>query len=61
MALVYIASDAFRVYKRLTGAVLDNKTGLLQVTPTQYAALKTMTFNIGGVRLPPQYSMLLSH
>ena len=47
--LVLLATDAFTKYKSLTGAKLDKDTGLLKVTSAQFAALKTLTFVIGGV------------
>ena len=47
--LVLIATNAFSTYQSDTGAVLDNNTGLLRVTSTQFSNLKTLTFVIGGV------------
>jgi cathepsin E len=47
--LILIATNALTKYKSLTGAVLDNNTGLLRVTSAQFAALKNLTFNIAGV------------
>jgi cathepsin E len=49
--LILIASNAFTKYKRLTGAVNDAGTGLLRVTSTQFANLKTLNFVIAGVRI----------
>jgi cathepsin E len=46
--LILIATNAFDVYKSETGAVLDNRTGLLRVTTTQLNNLKDLTFVIGG-------------
>lgn len=46
--LVQIASDAFNLYQTATGAVMDETTGLLMVTSSQYAKLQTLTFKIGG-------------
>lgn len=43
-----IPADAFIQYQFLTGATLDPTTGLLTVTPSRYANLKTLSFNIGG-------------
>jgi len=46
--LVLIAHNAFTQYQSLTGAVADGRTGLLRVTSTQFANLKTLNFLIGG-------------
>ncbi|EKM61755.1 uncharacterized protein PHACADRAFT_112598 [Phanerochaete carnosa HHB-10118-sp] len=46
--MLVIASDAFATYQNLTGAVLDNTTGLLKITPAQYDNLESLFFNIGG-------------
>lgn len=46
--LVLIASDAFNAYQTATGAVMDETTGLLMITSSQYAQLETLTFKIGG-------------
>jgi len=46
--LILIATNAFTKYESLTGAKLDRTTGLLKVTSTQFAALKTLTFIVGG-------------
>lgn len=40
--------DAFQQYQSLTGATMDSNTGLLTITPAQYANLQTLSFNIGG-------------
>ena len=47
--LILIATNAFDAYKSATGAVLDNRTGLLRLTTTQFNNLKDLTFVIGGV------------
>jgi len=47
--LILIATDAYNSYRSLTGGVLDANTGLLKITSTQYANLKTLNFNIHGV------------
>ena len=47
---VYIV-DALARYQRATGAVLDNATGLLRLTPAQFAKLQSLFFTIGGVRI----------
>nr|1WKR_A Chain A, Polyporopepsin [Irpex lacteus] len=46
--LTLIASDAFAKYKKATGAVADNNTGLLRLTTAQYANLQSLFFTIGG-------------
>ncbi|KAG0695389.1 aspartic peptidase domain-containing protein, partial [Suillus ampliporus] len=46
--LILIASDAFANYQSATGATLDQITGLLAVTLTQYDALQNLNFNVGG-------------
>jgi len=46
--LLLIASDAFATYQDLTGAVPDENTGLLSLTPAQFASLQSLFFNIGG-------------
>ena len=43
-----LPSDGFEKYQSATGGKLDNTTGLLTITSSQYADLKTLTFNIGG-------------
>ncbi|KAI0003733.1 aspartic peptidase A1 [Russula compacta] len=47
-ALILIASDAFNRYVAATGAVLDSTTGLLRITPAQYANLQSLFFTAGG-------------
>ncbi|KAF8519885.1 acid protease [Hysterangium stoloniferum] len=46
--LMLIATNAFNTYKSATGAVLDNNTGLLRLTTTQFANLTSLFFVIGG-------------
>ena len=46
--LILIADNALTQYQKLTGAVTDRNTGLLRVTSTQFAALKSLTFNIAS-------------
>ncbi|CAK5279666.1 unnamed protein product, partial [Mycena citricolor] len=46
--LILLASDSFQKYQRVTGGVLDTETGLLKLTSTQFEALETLEFNIGG-------------
>ena len=48
--LVLFASDAYNRYKSLTGATVDNKTGLLKISSSQYSKLQSLYFNIGGTR-----------
>ena len=46
--LVLIATDAYNRYRSATGATLDNATGLLKISSTNYASLQSLFFNIGG-------------
>ncbi|KAI0797265.1 aspartic proteinase precursor [Irpex lacteus] len=46
--LILLASDALAAYQAATGAVPDNNSGLLKLTPAQFAALPNLNFNIGG-------------
>ncbi|THH06185.1 hypothetical protein EW145_g4262 [Phellinidium pouzarii] len=46
--LVLIASDAFSRYKSLSGASEDETTGLLKISSSSYANLKSLFFNIGS-------------
>ena len=48
------SSDAFDKYKNYTGAQEDKDTGLLRITPAQYANLQSLYFVIGGVSLLDQ-------
>ncbi|RPD60577.1 acid protease [Lentinus tigrinus ALCF2SS1-7] len=45
--LLLLATDAFNTYQNITGAVFDNDTGLLRLTPDQFANLKSLFFHIG--------------
>lgn len=47
--LVLLASDFFDEYKSVTGAVLDEKTGFLKLTKTQFAQLETFYIVAGDV------------
>jgi len=47
-SLIYVATDAFNVYKAATGAQIDPTTGFLEVTAAQYAALQDVSFVING-------------
>ena len=46
--LLLIATDAFRRYVSLTGAVQDNATGLLRISSANYANLQSLFLNVGG-------------
>lgn len=50
--LVLLASQAFGAYATAAGAVLDSATGLLRVTPAQFAVLPTLDVVVGGVAFP---------
>jgi hypothetical protein len=47
--LLLISSDAFSRYLSATGAVPDAATGLLRITPAQFANLQSLWFTINGV------------
>ncbi|KAF8526358.1 aspartic peptidase domain-containing protein [Gautieria morchelliformis] len=49
-ASTYWGIDQSVTYQEATGAVLDNTTGLLRLTTTQFANLQSLNFHIGGVR-----------
>lgn len=44
------AVDALEAYQAATGAVEDENTGLLKLTPAQFASLESLFFQIGDVR-----------
>ncbi|KAG6873220.1 hypothetical protein C0995_001574 [Termitomyces sp. Mi166 len=46
--LLLLASDAFARYLSATGAVEDNRTGLLRLTSAQFANLQSLFFSING-------------
>ncbi|THH17739.1 hypothetical protein EUX98_g9068 [Antrodiella citrinella] len=46
--LLLIASDALATYESVTGAVPDEDTGLLRLTPAQFSSLESLLFTIGG-------------
>ncbi|KAH9057463.1 acid protease [Lactarius vividus] len=48
--LVLIATDAFQKYQKATGATLDQTTGLLTLTASQFKNLQSLFFDIGGVQ-----------
>ena len=57
-------TDAFDTYQNLTGAVLDSTTGLLRLTPDQFANLQSLFFHIGEVNrqeIPGRHSPLIPH
>jgi cathepsin E len=47
--LLLIATDALTRYRAATGAVADRTTGLLRITPAQFANLQSLFFTINGV------------
>ena len=47
--LILLATQAFDSYQDATGAELDDTTGLLTVTTSQYDALEDLIFDIDGV------------
>jgi len=46
--LVLIASNAFTAYTKATGAVLDQNTGLLRLTASQFNNLQSLFFTTNG-------------
>ncbi|KZV97331.1 acid protease [Exidia glandulosa HHB12029] len=50
--LILLATQAFSAYQSRTGAVLDATTGLLRVTPAQFAVLPTLNVVVRGVTFP---------
>lgn len=46
--LILIASDAFALYQKATGATLDENTGLLRLPASQYNTLESLFFDISG-------------
>ncbi|GJE94601.1 aspartic protease [Phanerochaete sordida] len=46
--LVMIATDAFQQYQQATGGTMDQSTGLLRFTESQFEGLQSLFFNIGG-------------
>lgn len=45
--LLMIATDAFQAYQKATGGTLDQTTGLLTFTESQFENLQSLFFNIG--------------
>jgi hypothetical protein len=46
--LLLIATDAFQTYQQATGATLDQTTGLLTVTESQFENMESLFFEIAG-------------
>jgi hypothetical protein len=46
--MLTLYSEAFDAYTTATGATLDENTGLLRITPAQFADLQPLDFDIGG-------------
>jgi hypothetical protein len=46
--LLLIATDAFQAYQKATGATLDQTTGLLTVTESQFEKMESLFFEIAG-------------
>ncbi|KAF9061456.1 acid protease [Rhodocollybia butyracea] len=46
--LLMIATDAFQAYQQATGATLDQTTGLLKLTASEFDNLQSLFFQIGG-------------
>ncbi|EJC98896.1 acid protease [Fomitiporia mediterranea MF3/22] len=46
--LLYLASDAFSAYQRATGATMDQATGLLKLSSSEFNNLQSLFFQIGG-------------
>jgi cathepsin E len=47
-SLMLIASDVFQKFKEITGAAMDEATGLLKLSAKKYHNLHPLFFNIGG-------------
>ncbi|KAH9834745.1 family A1 protease [Rhodofomes roseus] len=45
--LLLLATNAFDAYQNMTGATMDQTTGLLQIDEEQYEALESLYFSIG--------------
>ncbi|KAI0694704.1 acid protease [Earliella scabrosa] len=48
--LILLATDAFNAYRSATGGVPDATTGLLRITPDQFANLQSLFFHIGDTQ-----------
>ena len=45
--LLMITTDAFQKYQKATGATMDEMTGLLTISESQFEKLQSLFFNIG--------------
>lgn len=59
--LLLIATDAFQKYQQQTGAKLDNTTGLLSITESQFEDLQSLFFTIGRFLLNFDFPSLMIH
>ena len=48
--LVMIATDAFQQYQQATGGTMDQSTGLLRFTESQFENLQSLFFSVGERR-----------
>ena len=55
--LLMIATDAFQKYQTTTGAKMDQTTGLLTLTESQFETLQSLFFTIGASLLPASHYM----
>ena len=46
--LLMIATDAFQAYQKATGATMDQTTGLLKISQSQFDNLQSLFFSIGA-------------
>lgn len=46
--LILLATQGYNAYVKATGAKLDETTGLLKITSSQFSALQNLNFDIGG-------------
>ena len=56
-AETYPSPDALQAYQTATGAVFDDETGLLRLTPAQFANLESLFFQIGDVSDSPSRNL----
>jgi hypothetical protein len=54
-AFILLATDAYDNYVTATGAVMDDATGLLQITSAQYNNLQSLFFHINGVNISTSF------
>ena len=52
--------DALQTYQTITGAIFDDETGLLRLTPAQFANLESLFFQIGDVSIPDALALGLT-